>query len=202
MAIACVIVGIPQCWRWNRLPPHDLHSTKENRPLPPGKWRCRAAHKSVHEKPGTAESSTSLLDARGSRITLATIWCNQQSAPSTEVEGGRLLARGRQRQDLLRLGSTAFMRLHCGGNESRSKVWESNKKGSPKAERHEAYFIFLRKTKQVQDKWKVLPSVLITSCVPVQIPLRTTHSPFVDKIHKDYLYQGHISNVTACFHGS
>jgi hypothetical protein len=79
---------------------------------------------------------------------------------------------------------------------------ELNKKGSPKAERHGVYFIFLWKTKQVPDKWKVLPSVFITSCVPVQIPLRTTHSPLVDKIHKNHLYQGHISNVSAFFHGS
>ena len=51
------------------------------------------------------------------------------------------------------------------------------------------YFIFLRKNKQVQDKWKVLPSILITSCVPVQIPLRN-HSPLVDKIDEPQLLPG------------
>ena len=38
---------------------------------------------------------------------------------------------------------------------------------------------------------QMLPSsTFLTSCLPVQIPLRNTHSPFVHIIYEDDLYQG------------
>ena len=115
VAIACVIEGIQQCWRWNQLPSTQL-TLKQNkvyRPLPPGKARFRAASRSAQLNPWTAASRTSWMEAIGSRITLAPICCSRQSAPSTTTkwrEAGLLLA-WVERMISLTAGSTTFIRL-------------------------------------------------------------------------------------------
>ena len=112
VAMACVIVGISQCWRWNRLPPHDLHSSRVNLPFPPGgKWRWRAANTSEYLKPRIVELNNlwfqvlwvkhvfdgikRVQDHPGTHLMQAA----ERAFHYQKVEGGRLLPRWRRRQD-------------------------------------------------------------------------------------------------------
>jgi len=93
--------GISQCWRWNRLPPHDLTLNQGEPPL--ASWEMALQ--------GCTQISP--RETWDSRVQHVSAWCKRvQNHPGThlmqsaeraihycEVEGGRLLARGCQLQD-------------------------------------------------------------------------------------------------------